>query len=89
MENNVIIQIQSELKAPKSQYNSFGNYNYRSCEDILEALKPILKKHNAYLLVSDEIVLIGARYYVKATASLTLADGIISSTAYAREAEEK
>ena len=52
---NKLTEIQNELKAPKNQYNSFGKYKYRSCEDILEALKPILKKHNATLVISDEI----------------------------------
>ena len=64
-------RIQRELKAPKSQRNKFGNYNYRSCEDILEAVKPLLG--DAVLTISDEIVLVGDRYYVKAT--VTLVDG--------------
>lgn len=84
--------IQAELKAPKNQKNTFGGYNYRSCEDILEAVKPICKKHNTALILADEIVLIGARYYVKATATLydtEKADGVISATAYAREEEAK
>lgn len=61
-----LINVQNELKAPKSQYNSFGKYNYRSCEDILEAVKPICKKYNAVVFVRDEIVMIGDRYYIKA-----------------------
>ena len=81
--------IQSELKAPKGQYNSFGKYKYRSCEDILEAAKPILAKHNTALTLSDELVLIGDRYYIKATATLIAAEGSISTTAYAREDETK
>lgn len=81
--------IQSELKAPKGQYNSFGKYKYRSCEDILEAAKPILAKHNTALTLSDELVLIGDRYYIKATATLIAANGSISTTAYAREDETK
>jgi hypothetical protein len=76
--------IQRELKAPKSQYNSFGKYNYRSCEDILEAVKPLLDKDDI-LTLSDEMVQVGDRYYVKATASL----GEHSVTAYARESESK
>lgn len=84
--------IQMELKAPKGQYNSFGKYYYRNCEDILEAVKPLCQKYNAVLMISDEIVVIGDRYYVKATASLTDLgnDGdVIESEAYAREADSK
>ena len=66
-----LLAIQQELKAPKGQYNSFGKYNYRSCEDILEAVKPICVKHKAVLTVSDELVYMGDRYYIKATATLT------------------
>lgn len=65
-----LLTIQQELKAPKGQYNSFGKYKYRSCEDILEAVKPICAKHNALLIVSDELVYMGDRYYIKATATL-------------------
>ena len=61
---------QNELKAPKSQYNSFGKYNYRSCEDILEAAKPVCKKHNIMLKLSDKVVQVGERYYIEATATL-------------------
>lgn len=80
-------RIQKELKAPKGQHNSFGNYDYRSCEDILTAVKPLLGE--ATLILNDEIMLIGDRYYVKATA--TLNDGLltVSATAYARESLEK
>ena len=83
--------IQQELIAPKNQYNSFGKYNYRSCEDILEGLKPCLKNVSAAVTVSDEVVLIGDRYYIKATATLhdTESSGSISNTAYAREDEGK
>lgn len=81
--------IQQELIAPKNQYNSFGKYNYRSCEDILEGLKPCLKKVEAAVTVSDEIVQIGERYYIKATATLRDSEGAISNTAYAREEENK
>jgi len=82
---NKIIEIQKKLKAPKNQYNSFGKYHYRSCEDILEALKPLLAEQNLVLTLSDEIVEIGNRFYVKATATIT--DGVnqISNSAYARE----
>ena len=87
--NQRVGDIQHKLKAPKGQYNSFGKYNYRSCEDILEGVKPLLKEHNLALLIDDEIVQIGERYYVKATAKIT--DGIecVSATAYAREPDTK
>lgn len=82
-----LMNIQSELKAPKNQYNSFGKYHYRSCEDILEGLKPILAKQKATVTVTDEIMLIGDRYYVKATARLIdIEKGeSIETSAYARE----
>ena len=66
-----LIEIQNELKAPKNQRNTFGNYNYRSAEDILEAVKPLLKKHGCHLTISDEMIQLGDRYYVKATATLS------------------
>ena len=84
-----LIEIQSELKAPKNQRNSFGNYNYRSAEDILEAVKPLLKNHECHLTISDEIILIGDRYYVKAEATLTSKDEHISVSAFAREESTK
>lgn len=84
-----IVAIQSELKAPKGQYNSFGKYNYRSCEDILEGVKPLLAKHGLVLTIQDEIELIGDRYYVKATATITNGKDNISSSAYARESLDK
>ena len=86
-----LIAIQSELKCNKSQYNSFGKYSYRSCEDILEAVKPLLAKHNCALMLKDEIVNIGDRFYVKAEASLYGVDGfpIGNAVAYAREEETK
>jgi len=65
-----LIEIQSSLKAKKSQRNNFAKFNYRSCEDILEALKPLLKEHNCMLTISDEIVQVGDRIYVKATAEI-------------------
>lgn len=64
-----LLSIQTELKAPKSQYNKFGGYNYRNSEDILEALKPLLKQHNATVLLTDEIENIGDRFYVRANAT--------------------
>ena len=86
-----LIEIQSELKAPKSQYNSFGKYNYRSCEDIQEALKPLLVKFGATLFIKDEIVLVDSRYYVKAIVTFVDIESgnIVESFAYARESEEK
>jgi hypothetical protein len=86
-----ILLIQQELKAPKNQKNSFGNYNYRSCEDILEAVKPLCIKHNCILTIRDEIVEVGGRVYVEATATLKDLDNSTTefSTAYAREPESK
>lgn len=85
-----LVKIQSELKAPKGQYNSFGKYHYRSAEDIMEALKPILAKYDCELTVSDDIVEVGNRIYVKATATLENKDGKTKLvTAFAREAEKK
>lgn len=82
---------QSELKAPKNQYNSFGKYNYRSCEDILEAAKPINKKNGLVLLLTDKPVCIGQRYYIEATARLydIESEQFIEATASAREADTK
>lgn len=80
-------KIQQELNVPKNQKNKFGNYNYRSCEDIVEAVKPLLK--DLVLILSDEVVLIGDRFYVKATAKLTDGKNEISNTAFARESEIK
>lgn len=86
-----LLAVQSELKVPKNQKNSFGKYNYRSCEDILEEVKPILKKHDCVVSISDEIVLIGDRFYIKATATFTdIKDSErIQTTAFAREASDK
>ena len=85
-----LLQIQSELKAPKGQFNDYGKYKYRSCEDILEAVKPILKKNNCTLLLTDSLVYVGERYYIKATATLVNAEGkSVSTEAYAREEETK
>ena len=85
-----LIRIQNELKAPKGQYNSFGKYSYRSCEDILEAVKPLLSSYDCILTLSDEITLVGERYYVKATAILMNgASEKVEVTAYAREEEDK
>jgi len=89
MTNETLLKIQQELKAPKSQTNSFGGYKYRSCEDILEAVKPILAKLNATITLSDDLILVGERYYVKATATLTDKEGSISVSALAREEDTK
>lgn len=82
-----LLSIQTELKAPKSQYNKFGGYNYRNCEDILEALKPLLKQHNATVLLTDEIENIGDRFYVRANATfIDIENGAkITVSALARE----
>lgn len=86
-----LAQIQQSLKAPKNQYNKFGDFHYRSLEDILEALKPLLKETKCILVINDEIVLIGGRFYVKATATLyDLESGEhVAATAYAREDESR
>lgn len=83
-------KIQEELKAPKNQFNKFGNYAYRSCEDIYNAVKPLLAKYGLVLTVTDELVMIGERYYIKATATLQEnAILYIKNVAYAREEETK
>lgn len=86
-----LLKIQSQLKAPKNQFNKFGNYNYRSCEDIVEAVKPLLKENKLILTISDSIEHIGERFYIKSTASIVdIEDGkTIATTAYAREEENK
>lgn len=80
-----LINIQSALKAPKDQYSDFGDYHYRSCEDILEAVKPLLKEQKCYLTLSDEIVMIGEKTYIKATATIWSEKESVSTTAYAQE----
>jgi len=84
-----LVTIQSELKAPKGQTNNFGKYKYRSCEDILEAVKPHLLKHGLFLSITDELVNIGDRYYIKASVNIT--DGIDKYLVdgFAREEENK
>ena len=85
-----LIQLISELKAPKGQYNSFGKYKYRSCEDILEAVKPLLAKYELLLSITDDIILIGDRYYIKATAMITDSEGFqVSTSSLAREEDAK
>lgn len=83
--------IQTNLKAPKNQRNEFGKYNYRNCEDILEAVKPIMNDVGCVLTISDKINMIGDRYYVEATATLIDSESCatISNTAYAREEQDK
>lgn len=96
-----LLNVQHEPKAPKGQRNSFGNYNYRSAEDILEAVKPLLTKYSLLQTITDEVVLIGDRYYIKATVTLydakigvsqnvgTLSNNTVTVSAYAREADQK
>ena len=85
----ILSKIQAALSVPKNQHNDFGGYNYRSCEDILEAVKPHLAEHGAVLTLSDTVEAIGDRIYFKATAHLTAADSDVAVSAYAREAESK
>ena len=91
MTKETLQKIQSELKAPKGQTNKFGGYSYRSAEDILEAVKPLLAKHKATLTISDDIVEVGGRVYVKAMAILTSleSDVNLGVTAFARESLTK
>lgn len=84
-----LVELQSELKAPKNQKNTFGNYNYRSCEDILEALKPLLKERGLSISLSDEVVNIGTHNYIVATATISDGKDRVLAQAFAREAEEK
>lgn len=85
-----LLQIQAELKVPKNQRNNFGNYNYRSCEDILTAVKPLLSKYGDDLYLDDELVLIGDRFYIKATAKFKSKDGEVTEAhGFAREANSK
>ena len=86
-----VATVQGELKAPKNQYNSFGKYKYRSCEDILEAAKPLCVKNGMVLTVNDSVVVVGERYYIKATATLRDTESAeeLSNEAFAREENEK
>jgi len=91
-----LMAVQQNLNAPKSQYNDFGKYSYRSCEDVLAAVKPLLKDNGLILTLSDRMIEVGGRIYVEATASLSCADKAtgnpsetIVTTAYAREEETK
>lgn len=82
-------QIQIKLKAPKNQHNSYGGFDYRSCEDIYEAVKPHLKEYCLTLIMTDDLLQIGDRYYIKATAKLTDGSQTLENYAYAREDESK
>ena len=86
---NVLIKIQSELKAPKGQINKFGNYKYRSAEDILEAVKPLCIKYGALLTLSDEMISVGSWIFVKATVTFKHENFIHTATAFARHPENK
>lgn len=88
--NQQLREVQQKLKAPKGQENTFGHYRYRSCEDILEAVKPLLGEQGLTLVISDGIMQIGERIYISATAKVTNDDGeFVENTAFAREPEEK
>ena len=94
VEKNVymkLVEVQSKLKAHKSQFKKFGNYAYRNCEDILEALKPLLNEVRAIINISDDVVLVGERYYIKATVKFICAESgeVIEASAMAREEENK
>ena len=86
-----LLNVQSKLKAPKSQRNDFGKYNYRNCEDILESVKPLLAETKATIILTDKLLLVGERYYIEATARfIDVETGEeVSNTAYAREEEAK
>ena len=85
-----LISIQHTLNAPKGQYNSFGKYKYRSCEDILGAVKPLLNEFKCTLTISDDVTMVGDRIYIKATATLTNESGEqVITTAFAREEDQK
>lgn len=84
-----LIEVQSKLKAPKGQYNKFGNFNYRSAEDILEAVKPLNAEQGLLLTLTDEPILIGDWHYIKATATVSDGEQDLVVNAYARESENK
>lgn len=86
-----LMAVQAELKAPKNQHNSFGKYDYRSAEDIIEAVKPLLKENGLFLNMSDEVVLVGDRYYIKATVKVVdvVTGESVQTSALAREASQK
>lgn len=86
-----LMAVQADLKAPKNQHNSFGKYDYRSAEDIIEAVKPLLKENGLFLNMSDEVVLVGDRYYIKATVKVVdvVTGESVQTSALAREAAQK
>lgn len=86
-----LMNVQNELKVPKNNTNTFGNYKFRNAEDILEALKPLLKNHNATVIITDDVVMVGDRYYIKATVKFidTETGEMIETSALAREEETK
>lgn len=84
-----LVAVQAALKAPKGQFNKFGGYKYRSCEDILEAVKPLLLEQGLQLTITDEPVEVGGRIYIKATATVTDGSETAAVSGYAREAETK
>lgn len=84
-----MIEVQQELKAPKNQKNDFGNYNFRSCEDIIEAVKPILARKELLLILSDKLVEVGGRNYIEAAVTVSDGDDSITVTGFAREAKNK
>ena len=86
-----LMAVQAELKAPKNQHNSFGKYDYRSAEDIIEAVKPLLKENGLFINMSDEVVLVGDRYYIKATVKVVdvVTGESVQTSALAREAAQK
>ena len=88
---SALMAIQRDLKAPKRQYNDFGNFKYRSAEDIIEAVKPLLNENGLFLNMTDDVVMVGDRIYIKATVSvIDVANGdTIATTAFAREAVRK
>lgn len=89
-QDNELLVIQQKLIAPKGQFNKFGHYNYRSCEDILKSVKPLLAETRCTLNITDDIMMLGERFYVKATATLTTSRGTtFSAVGWAREADSK
>lgn len=84
-----LIEIQNKLKVPKGNLNKFGNYKYRSAEDILESVKPILKEFKAVLILSDEIVQVGSKVFLKATAKLAIGDKSVTTYGFAETSEHK
>lgn len=89
--NEKMVEIQSKLVAPKNLYNSFGKYSYRSAESILEAVKPLLREQNCFMVLTDDIVLEGDRFYIQAVATITDAETgeTVTNTAFARESDNK